>query len=52
MMRTLAYMLSYGGLFALWQLAGAEWMLAAVALGTVYQFYHRIRYGRFVDFED
>ena len=51
-MRTLAYIVSYGGLFALWQLAGAEWMLWAVALGTAYQLYHRIRYGRFVDFED
>ncbi len=52
MLRTLAYIVSYGGLFALWKLTSAEWMLAAVALGTCYQFYHRIRYGHFVDFED
>ena len=51
-MQTIARIVSYGGLFAIWQLAGAEWMLAAVGLGTAYQFYHRIRYGWFVDFED
>ena len=51
-MRVLAYIVSYGGLFALWKLAGAEWMLAIIAVGTVYQLYHRLRYGRFVDFED
>ncbi len=51
-MRTPACIATYGGLLALWQLAGAEWMPAAIALGTCYQLYHRIRYARFVDFED
>ena len=52
-MRTPAYYIAtYGGLLTLWTIAGAEWMLVAVALGTCYQLYHRIRYGRFVDFED
>lgn len=51
-MRTPACIATYGGLLALWTIAGAEWVLAAVGLGTGYQFDHRLRYGRFVDFED